>query len=98
LRFRLEDAMLPNNRKPVQPGEILFEEFLNPLGISRVELAGRIGEPVRYVDSLIKGKRRLTGRMANLLARALKTSPEFWMAIQVACDLYDARESLKASG
>jgi len=82
--------MIPKNRKPTHPGEILVEEFLKPMGISQVELARKMGVPIQRVNTLINGKRDMSAETAVLLSRALKTSSEFWMNLQVACDLYEA--------
>jgi len=87
--------MVPKNRKPSHPGEILLEEFLKPLDMSQVELAEKMGVPVQRVNTLINGKRDMTAMTAILLARVLKTSSEFWMNLQVACDLYEARKNLE---
>ena len=89
--------MVPKNRKPTHPGEILLEEFLKPLGMSQVELAGKMGVPIQRVNTLINGKRDMTAETAVLLSRVLKTTSEFWMNLQVACDLYEARQSLEHS-
>lgn len=83
--------MIPKHRKPTHPGEILLEEFLKPLGMSQVELARKMGVPIQRVNTLINGKRDMTAETAILLSRALKTSSEFWMSLQVACDLYEAQ-------
>jgi addiction module HigA family antidote len=82
--------MIPKNRKPTHPGEILVEEFLKPMGLSQVELARKMGVPIQRVNTLINGKRDMSAETAVLLSRALKTSSEFWMNLQVACDLYEA--------
>ena len=87
--------MIPTHRKPTHPGEILLEEFLKPLGMSQVELAKKMGVPVQRVNTLIGGKRDMTAETAVLLARALKTSSEFWMNLQVACDLYHAEQTIE---
>ena len=87
--------MIPKNRKPSHPGEILLEEFLKPLKMSQVELAEKMGVPIQRVNTLINGKRDMTAETAILLSRVLKTTSEFWMNVQVACDLYDARRSLE---
>ena len=86
--------MIPKHRKPSHPGEILLEEFLEPMGLSQVELARRMEVPVQRVNTLINGKRDITAETAILLSRVLKTSPEFWMNLQDARDLYEAREHL----
>jgi addiction module HigA family antidote len=82
--------MIPKNRKPTHPGEILVEEFLKPMGLSQVELARKMGVPIQRVNTLINGKRDMSAETAVLLSRALRTSSEFWMNLQVACDLYEA--------
>jgi addiction module HigA family antidote len=87
--------MVPKNRKPSHPGEILLEEFLKPLEMSQVQLAEKMGVPIQRVNTLINGKRDMTAETAILLSRVLKTSSEFWMNVQVACDLYDAQKSLE---
>ncbi|MBM2841970.1 MAG: hypothetical protein HW412_2498 [Bacteroidetes bacterium] len=86
--------MIPKHRSPVHPGEVLVEEFLTPMGISQIELARRMGVRVQRVNTLINGKRDMSADTAILLARALKTSSEFWMNLQVACDLYEAQRFL----
>ncbi len=86
--------MIPTHRKPVHPGEILLREFLGPMGLSQVALAHRMNVPVQRVNTLINGKRDVTAETAILLSRALKTSPEFWMNLQDARDLFEAQEHL----
>ncbi len=86
--------MIPKHRKPTHPGEILLQEFLEPMGLSQVELARRMGVPVQRVNTLINGKRDVTAETAILLSRVLKTTPEFWMNLQDAHDLYEAQEHL----
>jgi addiction module HigA family antidote len=86
--------MIPKHRKPTHPGEVLLQEFLEPMNLSQVELAHRMGVPVQRVNTLINGKRDVTAETAILLSRVLKTSPEFWMNLQDAHDLYEAQEHL----
>ncbi len=86
--------MIAKHRKPTHPGEILLQEFLEPMDLSQVELARRMGVPIQRVNTLINGKRDITAETAILLSRVLKTSPEFWMNLQDALDLYEAREHL----
>ena len=89
--------MIPKHRKPTHPGEILRSEFLEPLGMSQVDLASKMGVPVQRVNTLIRGKRDMTAETAILLSRVLKTTSEFWMNLQVAFDLYEARRALDAA-
>ncbi|MDY5004432.1 MAG: HigA family addiction module antitoxin [Atopobiaceae bacterium] len=69
------------------PGEILKEEFLEPLGISQYRLAKAIGKSESAVSEIVNGKRAITVEMAWLLAEALGTTPEFWMKLQTTYDL-----------
>ena len=86
--------MIPKKRKPSHPGEILLAEFLQPMGISQVELAKRMKVPIQRVNTLVNGKRDVTAETAILLSQTLKTSSEFWMNLQVAYDLYKAQSRL----
>ena len=86
--------MIPKHRIPTHPGTILLEEFLEPIEMSQVELARRMGVPIQRVNTLVNGKRDVTAETAILLARVLKTTSEFWMNLQVALDLYKASKHL----
>lgn len=83
--------LLPENRVPTHPGEILRLEFLEPLGITQVALAAHIGVPVQRVNELVRGKRGVTPDTAWLLAQAFETTPDFWMNLQAAYDLARTR-------
>ncbi len=72
----------------------MLREFLEPMKLSQVELANRMGVPVQRVNTLVNGKRNITAETAILLSRILKTMPEFWMNLQDAHDLYEAQEHL----
>ena len=86
--------MIPKHRKPSHPGEILLHEFLDPMSLSQVALAHRMGVSIQRLNTLINGKRDMTAETAILLSRALKTTPEFWMNLQDAYDLYKAAAHL----
>ena len=86
--------MRPKHRAPTHPGEILLKEFLEPLNISQVDLAKSLDVPVQRVNTLINGKRGITAETALLLAKRLKTTPEFWMNLQAAWDLHEAERHL----
>ena len=79
--------MLPENRIPTHPGEILLEEFLKPLEVTQVEFAKHIGVPVQRINEVIRGKRGVTPETAWLFAQALGTTPQFWLNFQSAYDL-----------
>jgi addiction module HigA family antidote len=90
--------MLPTHRPPTSPGEILLEEFLKPLGLSQVEAAQRMGIPLNRLNEVIRGRRGITANTALRLARLLNTSAEFWMNLQIGCDLYWASQELEPAG
>ena len=83
--------MLPENRIPTHPGEILLEEFLVPMNVSQVAFAAHIGVPVQRVNEIVRGKRGVTPPTAWLFAEALGTSPEFWLNLQSNYDLVRLR-------
>ena len=83
--------MLPKNRRPAHPGEILFEEFLKPKKMTQQALAKKMGVPIQRINTLINGKRDMTCETAILLSRVLGTTAEFWMNLQMNYDLFDAR-------
>ena len=87
--------MLPTHRQPSHPGEILLTEFLEPMKISQLDISKKMGVPIQRVNTLVNGKRGITAETALLLAAQLKTTPEFWMNLQNAYDLYEARQALK---
>ncbi|MFB2598137.1 HigA family addiction module antitoxin [Herbiconiux sp. P17] len=72
---------------PIHPGEILLEEFLKPLGISRHRLARAINVPTRLIDEIVHGKRGISSDSEARLARALGTSDRFWRNLQTRYDL-----------
>jgi addiction module HigA family antidote len=83
--------MLPENRIPTHPGEILLEEFLIPLELSQVAFARYIGVPVQRINEIVRGKRGVTPDTAWLFSQALGTTPEFWINLQSAYDLARSR-------
>ncbi len=83
--------MLPKNRIPTHPGEILREEFLDPLGITQKSFAEHIGVPLQRVNEIVRGRRGVSSATAWLLSDALGTTPEFWMNLQAQHDLAISR-------
>jgi addiction module HigA family antidote len=77
-------------KNPFHPGEILLEEFLEPMGMSQAEFADKIGWTKAKLNELIKGKRGITADSALDLAEALGTSPKIWMNFQSTWDLSQA--------
>ena len=74
---------------------MLLEEFLEPGGISRAELARRMGKTPASINELVKGKRGVSAEMALLLADIFGTTAEFWMNLQMSWELWHARKRLK---
>ena len=74
---------MPTKYEPIHPGEILSTEFLDPLGVSATELARAIHVPPNRVTRLINGQAAVTPDTALRLARALCTTPEFWLNLQM---------------
>lgn len=79
---------------PIHPGEILLEDFLIPMGITRYRLAKSIGVPQRRIDEICIGKRAITADTALRLARFFSTDSQSWLNLQSRYDLEVAGESL----
>ena len=79
--------MTTDKLAPVHPGEVLFEEFLKPFGLSQNRLALNIGVPPRRINEIVLGKRRVTAETALRLARFFDTTPQFWLGLQADYDL-----------
>jgi addiction module HigA family antidote len=69
--------MLPKNRPPTHPGEILLEEFLKPRDMTQAALSTKLEIPIQRVNTLINGKRGVSPETAIMLARVFETTPEF---------------------
>src|SRR5215471_15119512 len=78
----------------ITPGEILEEEFLNPMAITQYRLARDLGVPPRRINEIVKGQRRITADTALRLARYFRMSPEFWLNLQTHYDLEREQEQL----
>ena len=86
---------LPGDRLPnIHPGEILLEEFLQPMAISQNLLARAAGVSPRRINEIVLGKRAITADTALRLARVLGTSDRFWLGLQADYDQEDARRTL----
>jgi addiction module HigA family antidote len=77
----------------IHPGEILFAEFLEPLGITQYRLAKAMGVPAPRVNEIVLGKRGISGDTALRLSKALGTSAKFWMNLQSKYELDLASDS-----
>jgi addiction module HigA family antidote len=79
---------------PVHPGEVLMEEFLEPLGVTQHRLAVEIGVPPRRINEIVHGKRRITADTALRLARYFGTTDRFWLNLQTRYDLEIEKDNL----
>jgi addiction module HigA family antidote len=80
---------------PIHPGEILLEEFLEPLGLSQYRLAKDISVPGRRINEIVHGKRGISADTALRLARYFGMSDQFWMNLQTHYDLEVERARLR---
>jgi antitoxin HigA-1 len=71
---------------PITPGEILLEEYLNPMGISQNAMARAIGVPPRAINEIVLGKRAITPAMSIRFGAFFGQSESFWHGLQVECD------------
>lgn len=85
--------MLTTKRKPVGVGEILTEEFMQPMSLTQGALAEAMGVPRKHVNELCNGRRSVTAATALILARVFGNSPEFWLNVQRRTDLWEAMHS-----
>ncbi len=79
---------------PIHPGEILQEEFLQPLGISQYRLAQEIGVPAMRISKIVRGERGISADTALRLARYFGMSIEFWTGIQIHYEVEKAKMTL----
>ena len=85
--------MLTTKRKPVSVGEILTEEFMQPMGLTQGALAKAMGVQRKHVNELCNGRRNVTAPTALILARVFGNSPDFWLNLQRRIDLWEAMHS-----
>ncbi len=86
--------MAKKKAPPIHPGEILLEEYLEPLGISQYRLAKEISVPARRINEIVHGKRAITADTALRLARYFGTSERFWLNLQTHYDLEVEKDRL----
>ena len=79
---------------PIHPGEILKEEFLEPLGLSQYRVAVDISVPPRRINEIVHGKRSISADTALRLARYFGTTDRFWLNLQTHYDLELQRDRL----
>jgi len=87
----INEKLLP----PIHPGEILMEEFLEPMGISQYRLAKDISVPPRRINEIVHGKRAITPDTALRLSRYFGMSERFWVNLQARYDLEIEKDRLQ---
>jgi addiction module HigA family antidote len=86
--------MTSSKHPPIHPGEILLEEFLEPMGTSQYRLAKDISVPPRRINEIVHGTRSITADTALRLARYFGTSERFWLNLQARYDLEIEKDRL----
>ena len=92
----LVQRRLPTHVPPTHPGEMLLEEFLEPLGISQSAFAVRLGVLFPRLNEIVRGKRAVTPDTALRLAQVTRMSADFWLGLQMDWDLWHALRSAGA--
>ena len=87
--------MLPKNRQPTHPGEIIRYEYLDELNMTQQQLANSIGITRVRINEIILGKRSITPDTAFRLARFFNTTPEFWIGLQTNFDTWNTLQKRK---
>jgi addiction module HigA family antidote len=85
--------MLMTKRKPATVGEILVQEFMEPMGLTQGALAKAMGVQRKHVNELCNDRRNVTAPTALILGRVFGNSPEFWLNVQRRSDLWEAMNS-----
>jgi addiction module HigA family antidote len=88
--------MAPKRLAPVHPGEVLLQEFLEPLELTQYRLAKNLKVPARRINEIVHGTRAVSADTALRLARFFGTSDRFWLNLQAAYDLDVERDRLGA--
>ena len=88
--------MAPKRLAPVHPGEVLLQEFLEPLALTQYRLAKSLTVPARRINEIVHGTRAVSADTALRLARFFGTSDRFWLNLQAAYDLDVERDRLGA--
>jgi addiction module HigA family antidote len=87
--------MIPLQRQPIHPGEILWEDFLKEYHLAAPQLAVRLGVSYSTIRNILRGKGRITPNIALRLSKFFGTSAEVWLGMQNEFDLYLERTAYK---
>jgi antitoxin HigA-1 len=93
-RLDFSDVASEERIGPVTPGEVLRKEFMAPLGLSGRALARELGVPSNRITEIVAGERAITAETAILLGERFRTSAEFWLNLQTAHGLDEARRRM----
>lgn len=88
--------MLPKNRRPVHPGQLIRYKYLEPLNLTQQQLAEALGITRVRINEIILGKRSVTLDTAFRLSKYFKTTPEFWISLQMNVDMLDTLQQHKS--
>ena len=92
LNFEAIERGDERRRRPTHPGEVLREEFLKCFDITQTELAEHIGCDNKTINRLVNEHTGITPKMAQKLASAFNTTPDFWLNLQRAVNLFEVRQ------
>jgi antitoxin HigA-1 len=88
--------LITTDKEPTHPGEMLREEFLQPMGITQQQLADSIHVPFQRINELVNGKRGVTPSTSLRLAKFFGVSEDFWMNLQIRWDLHKTKKKEQA--
>lgn len=83
---------IPTHRPPTPPGVILLHDFIEPLGLTQADVARSIAVPYQRLNEVVRGVRSVSAETALRLAKLFGTSPDLWLNLQQAVDLYHAQQ------
>ncbi len=86
--------MLKPERRPTSPGDILREHYLKPRNLSVADLARAVNHSYKHMSQVVNGRSAIEAKLAWKLAAVFDTTPEFWLNLQNAVDLWEAHQSL----
>ena len=92
-----EGIMLKQGMKPIHPGQILKDTYLEPLGLNQTDAAANLGIARKTLSMLLNGRQGISAEMALRLAKAFKTTPDLWLNMQQHYDLWSAGQKVNLS-
>jgi len=82
-------------RRPTPPGEVLTELYLKPRGVSIAKFAAAAGVSRKHMSAIVNGRSSITAETATRIATVLGTTAQYWLNLQNALDLYDAKAKIR---